>query len=662
MNINYSVKIGFIKLLVFTLLSLISLFYTSSVAQAFAGGDGSEGDPYQIINCTQLQSMRDELDAHYILNTHIECADSATWNAGRGFEPVGTSTALFTGSLDGQNFEIRDLYIERADDAIGEDPDDEEYIGLFGYINSATLQNIRFINAYVKGYRYVGGLVGYVDTGTITNIQINTDVAVDTDCDPKLCIWARWGEYGGGIVGYADSAEISYVVVGGAVKGSGNEIGGIVGYAVNSNIENATSTARIDGGNYIGGIVGRLVGGSVSHVAATGAVVWTDDLAKSGEGFRLGGLIGRSQDSAVISYATSTGAVFGRDHVGGLIGEMTDTEVSYSFAGGAVNATSNSGGFAGNIQTSEVSNSYATGGVNIINYTGGGFAGIINSSIISNSYAEGEVNGEHTLGGFSGQSGCSSEISRSYATGNVTGGSNLGGFTGYDDCEGPGSTMNEAFASGDVSGNENVGGFVGYAGGGGMIVNNAYASGDVSGNENVGGFVGYTSNSEFLNVYARGLVDGDATTGGLAGYSDSSTYLASFWDNQTSNQDTSDAGVGLPTDDMKTLGTFTDAGWDFTTIWGINAAENDGYPFFRFQGLSHVVPGVVTPPSSAPSSSSRSGGTSVVRQVTNLEEQGNIERAQELRELYPNIFGDTQNQIIKNLQKQLADLIAQLKA
>jgi hypothetical protein len=53
----------------------------------------------------------------------------------------------------------------------------------------------------------------------------------------------------------------------------------------------------------------------------------------------------------------------------------------------------------------------------------------------------------------------------------------------------------------------------------------------------------------------------------------------SFWDTQTSGQTTSSGGTGMTTAEMKTLSTFTSAGWNFVEIWGIG--ENQTYPYLR---------------------------------------------------------------------------------
>jgi hypothetical protein len=60
--------------------------------------------------------------------------------------------------------------------------------------------------------------------------------------------------------------------------------------------------------------------------------------------------------------------------------------------------------------------------------------------------------------------------------------------------------------------------------------------------------------------------------GGLVGFNDSGTAVDCFWDKNTSGQETSACGTGKTTVDMKTLSTFTSAGWDFTneTVNGTN--------------------------------------------------------------------------------------------
>ena len=86
------------------------------------------------------------------------------------WEPLGTKTAPFTGTFDGNSFEITGL---RAQLSVSSERD---YVGLFGY-NSGTIKNLGLSNVSVTStYNdtcYVGGLVAY-NQGTITNCYISS--------------------------------------------------------------------------------------------------------------------------------------------------------------------------------------------------------------------------------------------------------------------------------------------------------------------------------------------------------------------------------------------------------------------------------------------------------------------------------------------------------
>ena len=117
---------------------------------------------------------------------------------------------------------------------------------------------------------------------------------------------------------------------------------------------------------------------------------------------------------------------------------------------------------------------------------------------------------------------------------------------------------------------------------------NSYSSGSVSGTDKAGGLVGWNSNSSITYCYSKGPVTGTTDTGGLVGYytGGGSTLTASYWDKETSGQTGSAAGTGKTSAQMKTASTYIPNGWNFDDPWGINAAENGGYPFFRSQGFT----------------------------------------------------------------------------
>jgi len=222
-------------------------------------------------------------------------------------------------------------------------------------------------------------------------------------------------------------------------------------------------------------------------------------------------------------------------------------------------------------------------------------------SSITTSYATGNVTGDDDyVGGLVGRNEDHSSITCSYATGNVTGDDYVGGLVGYNDDH---SSITTSFATGNVTGDgsndDYIGGLVGYNYDHSSITN-CYARGSVTGDDYVGGLVGYNRyDSTIKKSYATGYVSGDDDVGGLLGYdrdNHTSDYQGNFWDRQTSGISSQDGGVGnrsgsswqavvtgKTTSQMKTQSTFTNKGWDFTNIWGMDSGVNNGYPTFLCQ-------------------------------------------------------------------------------
>jgi hypothetical protein len=166
-------------------------------------------------------------------------------------------------------------------------------------------------------------------------------------------------------------------------------------------------------------------------------------------------------------------------------------------------------------------------------------------------------------------------ITNCYSTGSVSGTISVGGLVGETNFE---SMITNSYSAGSVTGNYNsVGGLVG---GNEGTITNCYSTGSVSGTyDAVGGLVGENYKGTITNCYATGNVSGKDYVGGLVGYNYKGMVNSSFWDTQTSGRTTSAGGIGKTTAEMKTISTFTNAGWDFVEIWGIG--ENQTYPFLR---------------------------------------------------------------------------------
>jgi len=360
-----------------------------NVAGAFSGaGSGTESDPYIITNVNQLQEMNDDLDAWYELGNDIDASDTMHWNGGEGFVPIGNDTNSFTGTYDGRNYTITDLFINRSSSS---------YQGLFGYTKNSVIKNVGLINVYILGYNFVGGLIGL---GSATNSYATGSVTGNYEV--------------GGLLGAGYTTD-SYAT--GSVSG-GSHIGGLIGLG---SATNSYATGSVTGNELVGGLVGyhcRVYGynygivpyGIVSNSYATGNISGSDS---------VGGLLGSGY--ATDSYAT--GNVSGTDFVGGLLGAGRATN---SYATGSVTGNYEVGGLVGEGYAS--TNSYATGGVTGSELVGG-LVGY-NCGTVSNSYATGNVSGTDFVGGLVGINDWNT-ISYSYSTGNVSGTDFVGGLVGY---------------------------------------------------------------------------------------------------------------------------------------------------------------------------------------------------------------------------------------
>ena len=189
------------------------------------------------------------------------------------------------------------------------------------------------------------------------------------------------------------------------------------------------------------------------------------------------------------------------------------------------------------------------------------------------------VSGYTQVGGFVGIND-GLEITNCYTSGTVNSVSeDVGGFVGYN--EGEGCLISQCYSSCQIiTSGQYSGGFVGYNVSGGQICN-SYATGNVtSTNQNVGGFVGKNvSNAlKIENCYSTGHASGSSNVCGFCADNDG-TITNCYWDIEKSENASSDGGIGINTATMKLESTFTNAGWDFTTIWDMDAGVNDGYAF-----------------------------------------------------------------------------------
>jgi len=127
-------------------------------------------------------------------------------------------------------------------------------------------------------------------------------------------------------------------------------------------------------------------------------------------------------------------------------------------------------------------------------------------------------------------------------------------------------------------------------------VSNSYSTGSVTGLKYAGGLVGCQSYGTVSKSYSTCNVTGTYHSGGLVGLLYCGTVEDnSFWDTETSGMEASYGGVGKNTTEMQDITTFSDAGWNITTvanpsirnpsyIW--NIVDDETYPFLSWQPVS----------------------------------------------------------------------------
>ena len=293
--------------------------------------------------------------------------------------------------------------------------------GFIGTNHGGTIQNNDSKIGSIYGTNKIGGFIGYLYSGNISNNFSENDVN-STSGDT------------GGFVGVLSVTLTNCFAKGRVVSSGGNNVGGLVGKVITSNviINNCYSIGDIcANSSYVGGLVGNTQanGGSltitssysVSNVSATGSYI--GGLYGGATYYYYGGGVNYINISKSYSKGNIRGGV---NNVGGLIGSdgvegypnygsIITIEKSYSL--GDIKGADNVGGCAGRIvcPESSVINSFANGNVSG-NANIGGFVGQLYSAVIRNNYSNGKVvaKAPTTSGGLVGKNNGISNTIRNY--------------------------------------------------------------------------------------------------------------------------------------------------------------------------------------------------------------------------------------------------------
>ncbi len=287
------------------------------------------------------------LSGSYRLTAALDASETAGWNEGEGFEPIGYRSLRFSGIFDGQGHVISNLTIVRTN---------MDYVGLFRHVETnMVVTALSLVDLTVEGRDYVGGMSGW-NAGMIEDCQVESAAIVGRD-------------YVGGMIGQ-NIGNISDVFVKGISAEGRHNVGGVSGHNGGA-ILRSQMDGLVIGTNYVGGIAGCSEYGLISRCYALGDVRGSQ---------YIGGLLGYSgYTTTENSFAASFvhGIHVSASYTGGLIGWLWGGITSNCFSMGSVTGetTESVGGLvgvwaAGNAPTNsywdiEASGQIVSGGVGI---------------------------------------------------------------------------------------------------------------------------------------------------------------------------------------------------------------------------------------------------------------------------------------------------------
>lgn len=219
--------------------------------------------------------------------------------------PIGNYYNCWKGNMNGQGHTISNLYIKTA----------QNYVGLFGYTERATIQDLIFDYAKVENVNttntktdYTGILAGYADGDSPRHIR---GIKTTNNCT------VIGQEDTGGIVGGA-RINLENCENHSSVKGT-RSVGGIAGSSSDKNIKRCTNYGTVENNNsYIGGIIGYAWYTSIEDCANYGKITST--------GWKAGGIAGQTFGNSRIQNVFSYGDVTNtKDNPGIIIGYVNGT-------------------------------------------------------------------------------------------------------------------------------------------------------------------------------------------------------------------------------------------------------------------------------------------------------------------------------------------------
>ena len=255
-------------------------------------GNGTEAEPFILKTADHLAWFRDYVnvgktsacakiadDVEEIdMSSVCHKADAEKQVAELSWTPIGSKK--YQGTFDGNGKTIRNLFISSTSNEIG----------FFGCAADCRIKNITFDNAKVKGNdnSSTGILAGYAGSCVIENIKTTGNCSVEgqyetggiagrangniSNCENHAIVNGLHSV--GGIVGICFDSENSITSCAnyGAITGTDQFVGGIIGYFGEGSLQNSANYGNITGDARVGNLIGYANICNINNVLGIGNI------------------------------------------------------------------------------------------------------------------------------------------------------------------------------------------------------------------------------------------------------------------------------------------------------------------------------------------------------------------------------------------------------
>ena len=255
-------------------------------------GNGTEAEPFILKTADHLAWFRDYVNVGKVsacakiaddveeidMSSVCHKADAEKQVAELSWTPIGSKK--YQGTFDGNGKTIRNLFISSTSNEIG----------FFGCAADCRIKNITFDNAKVKGNENcsTGILAGYAGSCVIENIKTTENCSVEgkeetggiagrangniSNCENHAIVNGSY--YVGGIVGICFDSENSITSCAnyGAITGTDQFVGGIIGYFGEGSLQNSANYGNITGDARVGNLIGYANICNINNVLGIGNI------------------------------------------------------------------------------------------------------------------------------------------------------------------------------------------------------------------------------------------------------------------------------------------------------------------------------------------------------------------------------------------------------